>query len=205
MGSPLTIAYQSTNHYLVDCRHGRLLVDAGWAGTLPQLRHALRKYDLELAEIKFVMLTHSHPDHAGLIQEVKNSAGARLLIHVVQIPYLADLLAFYERKGGAYEPILVEKEDLVITTDGRGTLASIGVAGQIVPTPGHSADSVSLLLDDGSAFVGDLHLPDQVAADQYEDVSASWISLIRLGMRTAYPGHAGPIDVGDVKKSLGAR
>ena len=40
--------------------------------------------------------------------------------------------------------------------ESRALLEQIGIRGEIVPTPGHSADSVSLLLDDGSAFTGDL-------------------------------------------------
>lgn len=195
----VTLAYQSTNHYLIDCRGGKLLVDAGWAGTLPQLKHGLDRYGIALADVRYVMLTHSHPDHAGLTQEVKRASGAKLLIHERQMPYLSELLAFYQRRSG-YEPIVVERGDLVVSDrDSREKLREIGIAGEIVWTPGHSEDSVSLVLDDGVAFVGDLHLPGQVDAEKLATTRESWQKLLSLGVQTVYHGHAGPIRTADVE------
>ncbi len=202
MAHPITITYKSIHHYLVDCRNGKLLVDAGWAVSMPELTHGLGRYGIELSDIKYVMMTHSHPDHAGLTQEVKNACGARLLIHERQIPYLQDLLAFYQRRGG-YEPIVVGPDDIVVKSDGsRETLNSIGIDGEIVETPGHSDDSISLVLDSGIAFVGDLRTPDQVDSDSYEVVCDSWRKLLSLNVQTAYPAHAGPIQAKDVEKLL---
>jgi endoribonuclease LACTB2 len=192
--NPVNLTYGSTNHYLVGYRGGHLLIDAGWAGSLPQLRHALRRQGIEGSSIKYVMLTHHHPDHAGLTQEVKRAFGARLIIHEAQIPYLRELLAFHQRKGDSYEPIVVSAEDVVVTSPGsREALRRVGLDGEVVETPGHSADGVSLVLDEGIAFVGDLHLPDQVEGEMLKAVRQSWQRLLSLGVRTAYPGHGGPI------------
>ncbi len=194
MQNPVNVPYGSTNHYLVGYRGGNLLVDPGWAGSLPQLRHALRRQGIEGTTIRYVMITHHHPDHAGLTQEVKRAFGARLLIHEVQIPYLRELLAFHQRKGDHFEPISVSTEDIVVTSEGsRNALRRIGLDGEIVETPGHSADGVSLVLDDGSAFIGDLHLPDQVEGEMLEAVRRSWQRLLSLGVKIAYPGHGGPL------------
>ena len=59
-------------------------------------------------------------------------------------------------------------------------------------TPGHSDDSVSLLLDDGSAFTGDLTLPARIGLEVAVTVSASWRLLRECGAKRVYPGH-GPI------------
>jgi glyoxylase-like metal-dependent hydrolase (beta-lactamase superfamily II) len=186
----------------VECRNGRLLVDAGWAGTLPQLQHALQRYGLTLPQIKYVMLTHHHPDHAGLTQEVKRAAGARLLIHERQIPFLRDLQTFYQRKGG-YSPIVVARDDLVVGShDSREKLRAIGVEGEIVETPGHSDDSVSLVLEDGAAFTGDLYLPNMVEEDKTEAVRSSWRKLLRLNVQTVYPGHAKPFPMKYIEQLL---
>ena len=194
MHNIVNVPYSSTNHYLVGYRGGNLLVDAGWAGSLPQLKHALRRHGLDGSSIKHVMMTHHHPDHAGLTQELKRAFGARLLIHEVQIPYLRDLQAFHSRRGDKYEPVVVAPEDVVVTSQGsREALRRLGVDGEIVETPGHSPDSVSLVLDEGLAFVGDLHLPDQVDGEMLEVVRQCWQRLLSLGVRTAYPGHGGPI------------
>ena len=64
--------------------------------------------------------------------------------------------------------------------------------GDIVHTPGHSDDSVSLLLDDGSAFTGDLTHPALVGESGVAIVSASWRLLQERGAVRVYPAH-GPI------------
>jgi endoribonuclease LACTB2 len=76
--------------------------------------------------------------------------------------------------------------------ESRSRLARIGLAGEIVPTPGHSDDSVSLLLDDGSVFTGDLTPWPWVGQDRADIVAASWRRLRERGARRVYPGH-GPV------------
>jgi glyoxylase-like metal-dependent hydrolase (beta-lactamase superfamily II) len=66
-------------------------------------------------------------------------------------------------------------------------------AGEFVHTPGHSEDSVSLLLDSGEVFTGDLPLamPD----DGNELVRQSREKLRALGARRVYPGHGEPFEM----------
>ena len=202
MSRLLVVRYDSTNHYLVGCHAGWLLVDAGWPGRLPSLTSVLRRCDVDPGGIAYVMLTHAHPDHAGLTQEIKKATGARLLVHERQIPHLQALGSFFERRGG-YEPIVVDGDDVVVASDGgRAALRSIGIDGDLIWTPGHSDDSVSLVLDDGAAFVGDLHLPGMADESSREAVCASWRALLDGGMRIAYPGHAEPVMAEDVRQAL---
>lgn len=65
-------------------------------------------------------------------------------------------------------------------------------------TPGHSDDSVSLLLDDGSVFTGDLTRPEFVGMEDAAVVAASWQLLKERGATRVYPGH-GPIRQIDVR------
>ena len=78
---------------------------------------------------------------------------------------------------------------VVAAMESRKVLADIGIAGEIVLTPGHSDDSVSLLLDNGCAFTGDLPHPSMVTDDNAAAVSRSWQELRRRGATTIYPGH----------------
>ena len=61
----------------------------------------------------------------------------------------------------------------------------------MIETPGHSNDGISLVLDTGLAFIGDLHLPqfvsDEAAAALTRD---SWRKLLDQRAKTFYPAHS---------------
>jgi glyoxylase-like metal-dependent hydrolase (beta-lactamase superfamily II) len=76
--------------------------------------------------------------------------------------------------------------------ESRAVLERIGLAGEILSTPGHSDDSISLLLDDGSAFTGDLTHPAFIGGEDPAVVLASWRLLQERGAVRVYPGH-GPV------------
>lgn len=195
----LTLTLRSTHFYLLD----GLLVDAGWPGSLPALASRLKTYHLDLSAIRYVLATHYHPYHAGLVQELKRAVGARLILHELQRPFVPQLAALYAKKGG-YLPITVDPTDLVLTGDGRAALSSLGFDAQVVPTPGHSDDSISLLLAAGQAFVGDLPPPAYVGADHAPTVRASWQTLLARGAHTFYHGHAPPFTAALIRQQLAA-
>ncbi len=202
MENLLTLTYDSTHYYLLDYGKGKLLIDAGMPGTLAKFQGQLKTYGVRPAEIRYVMMTHSHPDHAGILQEVKRLCGAKLIIHEMQAPYLAELRAFIAKKGGS-NPLEVEPGDLVVGTPNREALRSIGIQGEIVETPGHSPDSVTLLLDSGLAFIGDLNPLYALDPENGALTLESWKKLLAMNIKQFYPAHANPVPAGDVKKMLG--
>jgi ribonuclease/clavin/mitogillin len=76
--------------------------------------------------------------------------------------------------------------------DSRAFLQRLGIEGEIIHTPGHSDDSVSLILDEGIAFTGDLPGLAWAGEDSIHQVELSWKSLRALNAKTIYPGH-GPV------------
>ena len=58
----VTVSYNSTNYYLIDCVNGRFLIDIGFPETKPMFLAALRRYKINLNEIKHLFVTHFHPD-----------------------------------------------------------------------------------------------------------------------------------------------
>jgi glyoxylase-like metal-dependent hydrolase (beta-lactamase superfamily II) len=195
------LTVRSTHYYLIELEQGWLMVDTGWAGELGALKSQLRRAGIGLGQIRNLIVTHLHPDHAGLTQEIKRASGARMLILEVQIPFLKQLETFYAGKG-IYVPIQIDPGDLVLKSSNRAELERIGVRGEIVETPGHSDDSVSLVLDSGAAFTGDLHLPEFMVAEARQTARASWTKLLSLNVQTVYPGHGEPFPVERVRHSL---
>jgi glyoxylase-like metal-dependent hydrolase (beta-lactamase superfamily II) len=193
-----TITIRSTHFYLFDTAGGALLIDAGWAGSLPAFLAELKNSKVALNRIRYIMFTHAHPDHAGLVQEIKQASGARLLIHEVQLPFLPELAAFHRaKKDPSYVPIEVGPQDIVLrgdprTGDGRAPLHTLGIGGEVLLTPGHSDDSISFLTTSGLAFTGDLTLPGLAEAEKAETVANSWRRLFVRGAHTCYPAHGSP-------------
>ena len=74
-------------------------------------------------------------------------------------------------------------------SESRTLLSNMGIPGEILPTPGHSDDSVSLLLDDGSVFTGDLTPLEAAFGEAGDLVKASWRLLRERGAKRVYPGH----------------
>ncbi len=106
------------------------------------------------------------------------------------------------QKKGGYVTIRVEAQDSVLSNSGRDQLTALGINGEVVPTPGHSDDSVSLVLDSGAAFVGDLTLPQMADEAAGPVVRASWQALAERGARTIYPGHARPFALDEIRPYL---
>jgi len=194
MAPPVTIVnvgYRSTNFWVVSAGTSRLLVDLGWPGTMGTMRAQLERAGVPLAELRGGLATHYHPDHAGLAEELK-LAGVPLIVMENQVPAFPQLTR-WAKPQDHFVPITPAGNMTLAFADSRAWLARIGFAGEILPTPGHSDDSVSLLLDDGAAFTGDLTAPALIGEDDAGRLAtASWRLLRERGATRLYPGH-GPV------------
>jgi len=186
----VNVGYRSTNYWVISAGRSRLLVDLGWPGTMGQMRANLKRMDVPLAEIRYALATHYHIDHAGLGQELKE-LGVPLLVLDVQVPAIPRMKK-HIKPHDHYQEITLDGNVTISFAQSRSLLAQIGIPGEILPTPGHSDDSVSLLLDDGSVFTGDLTNPAFIGLEDPSKVHASWRLLRDKGAERVYPGH-GPI------------
>lgn len=215
----MKITYNSTNYYLEPCNNGFLLIDAGWHGKVEKFKNELKMLGVQPEEIKYILLTHHHHDHVAIVQELKTITNAKLIVHKNQIPYLERgvtntvdikqynrVLRLIDRFTKPfikynYPPITINNYDTIMSDDiNDNILRNIGVEGKIVSTPGHSNDSVSILLDNGTAYVGDLAMniksmkrmsgmPLPIEAEDFEQVKFSIKHLIHLGANLFYPSH----------------
>jgi glyoxylase-like metal-dependent hydrolase (beta-lactamase superfamily II) len=187
----INVGYRSTNYWVVSAGTSRLLVDLGYPGTLGAMRAGLRRMNVPLEEIRYGLATHYHLDHAGLAQELK-LAGVPLLVLETQIAAIPRMKQWM-KPDDRYVDVVLDDNVMISFAESRARLEQIGIAGEILPTPGHSDDSVSLLLDDGSVFTGDLApLPYAGQDDAGLLTAASWRLLQDHGATRIYPGH-GPV------------
>ena len=187
------LKYGNTNTFLIRGESGNLLVDTDYAGTLPGFYRAIKEADIRVSDIACVLATHYHPDHMGLISELMKQ-GVRLLLPDTQQPHVHFSDAIFARdKRLHYEPISAETATVIESAESRAFLSRLGIHGEIAVTPSHSADSVSLLLDSGECFVGDLEPMEYL--DAYEDkaeLQRDWELIMGYGPRVIFYAHRPP-------------
>jgi glyoxylase-like metal-dependent hydrolase (beta-lactamase superfamily II) len=191
----VNVGYRSTNFWVVSAGTSRLLVDLGWPGMVGQLLANLERKGIPLKEIGHGLATHYHIDHAGAAQDLKQR-GMRLLVTEEQVAAIPRMKQWTKPRDH-YTDITTDDNVVIATADSRAFLGRLGIAGEIVHTPGHSDDSVSLVLDDGSAFTGDLTMESMIADEDPAVVARSWQLLRARGVTTIYGGHAGPYRLPD--------
>ena len=118
------------------------MLDTDWAGTLNAFYRALKTNGLGPKDIRFVMATHYHPDHMGLVGSLTET-GAGLLLTDVQKDAVHFSDRIFERDRLPFTPVCEENAAVISCGESRAFLAGLGIAGEIVHTPSHSADSVS--------------------------------------------------------------
>ena len=151
----MKLRYGNTNTFLIPCHKGFLLIDTDCAGTLPAFYKAIKRNGIKVSEIVYVLATHYHPDHMGLIPELMKLGVRHLLIDVQRDSvHFSD--AIFARDGLPFEPIDDAQATVIRCEESREFLSGIGIDGEIIAAPSHSPDSIALLLDSGDAFVGDL-------------------------------------------------
>jgi len=185
----INVGYDSTNYYALEIKNGKLLVDCSWPGSLPKLSAELKRKGSSLNEIKYLLVTHFHPDHAGLAQELKDQ-GIKFILLECQRGFIALFHEFFKTKTYPYVEIKPNDNLILKLEDSRKFLASLGVNGEILHTPGHSDDSVTLILDEGFAFTGDLP-PRFMVSEEDQKTQRSWDKIYQHKITRIFPAHGG--------------
>jgi ribonuclease/clavin/mitogillin len=183
----VNVGYDSTNYYVIGGGKDRLLVDVGWPGTMGKLLAMLKRKGIAVEEIRYLLATHYHPDHAGLVQDVKIK-GVRLMVMEGQREFIPVLKQWMKPEMN-YLDIDIRDNTEVTLAESRVFLAKLGIAGEIIATPGHSDDSVTLVLDSGDAFTGDLQGVTRADEKDLATVTQSWERIRAMGTKLIHPGH----------------
>ncbi len=182
--------YQNTSYYLLPAADGESLFafDAGWPCSQHEYARAMKATGNRFEQIKWMMVSHFHLDHAGLVREFQD-AGVVCLLFESQGGGIDAMERTIMPKYRDYRTIDQAGFLKLKTSESRAFLASIGIQGAVIETPGHSDDSVSLITDSHDVMIGDLYPASQLMAD---DVTShhSWHEIRRLGGRHILPSHA---------------
>lgn len=185
------LKYGNTNTFFIRGTKGNLLIDTDYAGTLPLFYKEIKKNNILLNDITYVLATHYHPDHIGLVSELMEK-GIKLLLVNTQLEYIHFSDEIFNRdKHIKYIPINENAAVLVSCKESRDFLRNLGIDGEILSTPSHSNDSISLILDDGSCFVGDLEPMEYLDAyNENTKAKDDWKLVIDHNPKMIFYAHA---------------
>lgn len=201
-----------SNAYLLTGRK-TVIVDTGMPGEEAKLLRVAERAGVKARDVSLILHTHAHVDHAGSTAALAKKLGVPTAVHRAD----QDMM-----RTGVMKPLkplrlesrlilpLVNKPfppvqpDLFV--DDSFDLTAFGVEGRILPTPGHTAGSISVLLPDDAAIVGDVMMGgymggnllgarprDHYFADDLDAVHESICILLEAGVNTFYVGHGGPL------------
>ncbi|MCR5687004.1 MAG: MBL fold metallo-hydrolase [Lachnospiraceae bacterium] len=184
------LKYSNTNTYLIKGDSGMLLFDTGWAGSFPAFCSCMGGLGIPVQDISCILISHYHPDHMGIAQEISD-IGPTVAAADVQKEYIHSADAVFAKENNtSFRPIDDEKVIILPTGGSREFLKRLGISGEIIHTPGHSDDSISLCLDSGCMFVGDLNPLYELELHRNDLIGKSWEKLlVRLPKKVFY-GHA---------------
>jgi glyoxylase-like metal-dependent hydrolase (beta-lactamase superfamily II) len=207
--------------YAIESPRGPLLVDAGWnhPEAWTALRDGLAQAGFDVASVRGVVVTHFHPDHAGLAGQVREASGAWIAMHEADAALVdlmhslsADVRGSFQldmlRRAGApaedvpdqaarpqppARPARRRHDGDLVDLPGRKL--------RVVHTPGHTPGHVCLHLEDSDRlFTGDHVLPgitphigiypfDRDDIDPLGDFLESLDKVGELGDLGALPAH----------------
>ena len=185
------LRYGNTNTFFIPGTAGGLLIDTDYAGTLHGFFRAIKAAGIGTDDISHLIVTHYHPDHMGIAGELQK-LGIILVILDVQLEYVhfSDEIFARERHPG-YVPVDESTAKVITFTETRAFLRTLGIDGEIVHTPSHSKDSVSVVLNDGDCFVGDLERMEYLGP--YGDnapLKEDWDTILAHRPVTVYYSHS---------------
>lgn len=186
-----TLTYSPTHTFFLKGTTSGVLIDTGYAGTLPAFYKDIKAQGIKVSDITYVLCTHFHPDHCGLVSSLMEQ-GAGLILMESQVDYVHFPDPIFAREPHLqYKPIDGCKAKVVSFEDSRTFLETLGIQGTILSTPSHSPDSVSVILDDGTAVVGDLEpLPYLEAYSDNEALKADWEKVLSYSPKRILYAHA---------------
>ena len=206
-----SIKFGHANIYLIKTENGYILVDGGMPKKEKELDEILAQAGIDLKSVQLIVATHGHLDHVGTIAHSQKVTGGKVLCHrsfsdhlvngkaetAVPRNLLGRLLNFLTSlTGNKFEGA---KPDILI--DDEFDLDEYGIAGKIIHTPGHSPSSISIVLDNGEALIGDLVREEGSGSiglgmfyDDRKVVRESLEKVAAFEPRTIYLSHGTHID-----------
>lgn len=180
IGSIHYVGASGISSFLITTPEGHILLDTGFETTVPRIRDSVTQLGFKLTDIKIILNSHAHTDHAGGHALMQELTGARILMSEADAALLAsggtNDFTPYSKEMMGYRPA---KADRILRDGDKVTLGGVTLTCHL--TPGHTKGCTTWTMDvteDGKVqhvvFFG----------------STSILSGVPLVNNTKYPGIA---------------
>jgi hydroxyacylglutathione hydrolase len=216
------LPFGMVNAFLVEADGALVLFDAGLPGSSKAVGRVLAGLGRNFRDLRAIVMSHAHIDHAGGVAEVQALSGAPVIVQRAELPYLQGA-AIRVRPSGPFGRVFALTgvitrpaprfvADRVI--DGGLDMAEFGIPGRLELTPGHTPGSQSLVLGSGDVLAGDLAasglllggiaLRGRPKSPPFEEeprlVAQSLQGLLAAGGVRFHLGHGGPLGAETIRR-----
>lgn len=212
-----------TNCYLVKTVNNAILIDTGQKRKVDKLTSFLKAYSDHQLKLDYLILTHTHYDHTQNANQIKKLYSLKVIVHQKEADFLkagfttlpkgttflTDFISSmgnkYASSIGKYSPVTpdIEFKDNYQLQDDQSI--------KLIHTPGHTIGSISILIDDEIAIVGDTLfgiLPNKILppfADDKNELIKSWKKLSDTNCDLFLPAHGKVINRKLLERELETR
>jgi hydroxyacylglutathione hydrolase len=178
------------------------IFDTGAPGNERRILRALKVHGIPQENVSLLIVSHAHWDHCGSLAALKAALKVPAMAGRAEVPYLekgenAPSTGFPFKKETTGPPFGAVKVEAVV--DEETSLRDHGIDAIVVPTPGHSDGSISVVASDGDCATGD-YLASMYT--QPEIFGQSMKRLIDGKAKRLYPAHGPAVDVETIARGL---
>ncbi|WP_206240040.1 MBL fold metallo-hydrolase [Novosphingobium terrae] len=217
------LPFGMVNAHLIRSEAVCILVDAGIPGSERRIGKVLANHGLTFRDIKLIVVTHAHTDHAGSAARLRALSGAPILAHEADADYYSRKVPMsycttgwvgrlFLRTPAPHEPYEGFVPDIMMRNGETMNLLNFGVDGLVRHTGGHTPGSIAVELASRDALVGDLIasgiliggllFKGRAIRPPFEDdpqtVARELERLVQDGAQRFHMGHGGPLEVPEV-------
>lgn len=209
--------------FLIHQNRNLFLIDTGFLGFGKRILKKIFKIGKQPRDLKLIVVSHAHIDHFGGLHELDTYTNALVGCHKLEYEAVSSgskNISPPVTRSGRILTSLANFSLPFMKTQGvtpqlhlgdETSLEEFGLNGKVIHTPGHTGGSVSIVLEDGSAFTGDLIMgktpvnkkPSLGAfAENLSDLRNSWIKILRAGAKIIYPAHGKPFTAPELEEAV---